>query len=339
MNCIDINEKMSLYIDNLLDDSERALFEQHLSECKSCSETYEMIISNIKMCHMVPEVSLPLGFKEDLHNRLIAEQRKKKKAQKDWRPYGVVAAAVLVMFISAIQGQFFNKTESTQDIAKAERSNIGSKWTLANDSDEKLMEKMKGSDMYMADSAVPEMAEAEAEASAEDTQFYGIQSAKDEKGLVPPSTKTFQGHITAHDTSIDALTVFLEQFSEYHDNISIHTETQIRSDIPEITIEMPPELFHDYLYFISEYPEITGYQVDIVNYSDMYSDKVAQVTSLEHMLGNMQYDYESKSEGIDKENLKVKIDALNIQISEKNNEIQKLLNEASKAYIEIEITQ
>ena len=67
MNCKDMNELLSLYIDNELSDTERKGFEDHLEACEACRHEVEEISQLVHACCEIEEAELPEGFKQELH--------------------------------------------------------------------------------------------------------------------------------------------------------------------------------------------------------------------------------------------------------------------------------
>jgi len=104
--CNEINELMSLYIDNLLDDSTRAEFEEHINTCASCREELDGLKKVIELCRNVDEVELPEGFREELHQKLVAEKEKLYKSKgtnllgKYIRICSTIAACLLISFFA-----------------------------------------------------------------------------------------------------------------------------------------------------------------------------------------------------------------------------------------------
>ncbi len=276
MNCIDINEKMSLYIDHLLEASEKCDFEKHLSECSDCMEAYELISANIKLCNEIPELELPANFKDQFHTKLMAEKRKSNATKRNWRTYGVVAAALFIVFASTFQNMFSNK--STQDIAKKESSSIGSKWTLSNDSDESLKEQMSIAKVPEEEDAIEapmsimsggvENTDTVADFAQDDTlketeQDYGrrMDMLDDSSSSSDGTVKTYDGFISVQNDSLDQVMAFLDPFLLEHPNIIASSDSG--SDDLKITLTMPTEIFMYSLDFVTQYSNVTGYNVDI----------------------------------------------------------------------------
>jgi len=77
-----IIELMSLYIDGELDSETKREFEEHIETCESCrSELYELK-EIVDVLGEVEEVELPSGFKEQLHEKLVAEKKKNESESK-----------------------------------------------------------------------------------------------------------------------------------------------------------------------------------------------------------------------------------------------------------------
>ncbi len=348
MNCQDINEKMSLYIDNLLEDSERKKFEKHLSECSACREEYQLITENIKLCNDIPEVKLPVDFKEGLHKKLLTEKRKNKLIRTDWRTYGVVAAAVLIVFVSAFQNMFMKDT--SQDTAQEESSSIGSKWTLANDSDEKLQKEMNtaGSPQPKADDAAQEpltmAADQDTSAIEDSTHDFGESDVRstDMFLLAAPSSvdtaKSYEGSIHVSSDSLETVEAFIEPFMESHPDIVMNVSADNESADWEIKLTMPSELFTGCLDYITQYSNITEYHVDIRDYSEEYDALNSEIMALNRLAAKIENDMgltENEEENESNEKRLEQIET--VQIPEKNNALEKIKNEFKTSVILIDI--
>lgn len=65
-----MNEMMSLYIDNLLNDEERKAFEAHIHNCPECKEELNLLQSMVGDFNDFVEVELPVGFHEELMDKI-----------------------------------------------------------------------------------------------------------------------------------------------------------------------------------------------------------------------------------------------------------------------------
>lgn len=252
MNCTDIQENISLYIDDLLDARDKQLVEEHLSECKNCAQEYEMLQANIEALKSIPQVELPEGFKDKLHSKLVAEQKKSK--MKSWRSYSVIAAAVLIMVVSALQNQFYDKagTESAQE--EAGSGGMKSKWMLANDMRDQSADNIEMSKDESEDAAAPEMAADMPKAAmfAEDVVL-----------------KDFEGHVTIKDESTEEAVDYIR---EYVIVSSWFTEIEVDEIDDEgkvkIQLQVSSGGFDLLLDHITAYPNVTDFNVSVMNMNE-----------------------------------------------------------------------
>lgn len=112
LNCGDMNELMSLYIDGELGKEERSAFENHIRVCDSCRREFEELKEIVDVCRETKEVELPTGFREELHARLllVSEQESVRKGRlllgsKRIRLLSSIAAGILVILLA---GSFYD---------------------------------------------------------------------------------------------------------------------------------------------------------------------------------------------------------------------------------------
>lgn len=99
MKCEDYQERISLYVDDVLTLDEKKQLEKHLEHCLSCRETLETLLMMKSVMHEIKEVEVPKTFHDDLHKRLCQEVKPKKKVYK-WMPYASgLVAALLIGFV------------------------------------------------------------------------------------------------------------------------------------------------------------------------------------------------------------------------------------------------
>lgn len=131
MNCSEVNELISLYIDNELNEKERADFEEHLQSCETCRREVEEITRLVQACGGIEEEELPEGFKEELHVKLVAadagENAEKKLLifpLKKIRMFVSIAAGFVVVVLAALLFRAMlltpSKTESSANDMLAE---------------------------------------------------------------------------------------------------------------------------------------------------------------------------------------------------------------------------
>ncbi|NLK71782.1 MAG: hypothetical protein GX285_02030 [Clostridiales bacterium] len=347
MNCGDIREKMSLYIDNLLNEDEEADFRRHLSECKACNEEYEFITKQIKQMQKMPEVELPKGFKEELHAKLLSEQRIKSRKKMNWRAYGAIAAVLLVVVVSVAQSDLLKlkmksqnmdlaKQESAADSAAPEEVLIASDTAAADRGAGDINKMMITAEMESGEALdAPMFRIARAPEGNQYRSLTGTASSEAALQL----NNVYLGYVTMKNMDVNELSAFVKTYENYNDDIYIQAESKIYPDIPEITISMLPESFDGYLQYILGNPNTLNHHVDVIDYSDSYNNELNELISLENAKETLESECDSITEEAYKEDMGKKINEIENQINIKNVEIQNLVNEASRAYITIEIQE
>jgi len=72
MDCKDVKENLSAYIDDMLDKQIKILVDQHLAECKSCRQELSSMLSVVEELKDTGGLKAPEDFLESLHDRLSA---------------------------------------------------------------------------------------------------------------------------------------------------------------------------------------------------------------------------------------------------------------------------
>jgi len=102
MNCDEIRELLSLYIDNNLEQEQMTEIEKHLLVCGACKKEFEEIVILINAMKNLPEVEFPTQFDSRLREELkIVTESKRKKAKQNKRiRYSSFAAVFLIGIFS-----------------------------------------------------------------------------------------------------------------------------------------------------------------------------------------------------------------------------------------------
>lgn len=102
MNCDEIRELLSLYIDNNLEEEQMIEIEKHLLVCDACKKEFEGIVLVINTMKNLPEVEIPAQFDSRLREELkIASESKRKKVIQNKRiRYSSIAAVFLIGIFS-----------------------------------------------------------------------------------------------------------------------------------------------------------------------------------------------------------------------------------------------
>jgi len=82
MKCPDIENLLSDYIDDVLDEETKQFVDAHLDECTRCSTSLASLTSVVGKLQDAPEVKAPESFLADLHARMDKEQEKQTGVKK-----------------------------------------------------------------------------------------------------------------------------------------------------------------------------------------------------------------------------------------------------------------
>lgn len=137
MNCEQVQELLSPYIDDVLETDAVHAVDRHLETCGECSKEYQELVSMISMLKAMGDEDLPEGFNERLMGRIKAVNPSRKRFLiPSWLPAGAAAAILVALFFGAaprvfqmdeqfIQGDKGIHQEIASD-SQADRSNTRS---------------------------------------------------------------------------------------------------------------------------------------------------------------------------------------------------------------------
>lgn len=103
MKCDECKDKISLYIDGMVDEAEEKAIVAHLDLCETCQKEYEVLTEMIQVLKFSDDIDMPRAFHEDLMRRLKQEQKVTPIRGKRFKwgyPAGLVATFLvgLIMF-------------------------------------------------------------------------------------------------------------------------------------------------------------------------------------------------------------------------------------------------
>jgi hypothetical protein len=98
MNCEQVQELLSPYIDDMLEKDEMNKVSKHLETCSCCADEYRRLLNLVCALRALGEEDLPEGFNERLINRLN-KINKKSFVIPSWASVAAVAAVLMVLFL------------------------------------------------------------------------------------------------------------------------------------------------------------------------------------------------------------------------------------------------
>lgn len=128
MNCNEVIDNLSLYIDDELNEEEKRLYEEHLNSCEACRNLIEEYKNLIAALNNLPDEEPPVGYCKRLHKKLLETNKadkfeatiitdiskKKRNNSFKWVKYGGLAASlVLVLLVYSLNNHgFMNKSSN-----------------------------------------------------------------------------------------------------------------------------------------------------------------------------------------------------------------------------------
>lgn len=99
--CNEIEERLSEFLDDVIEESEKAEFQEHIDKCEACANEYIKLNALVRELNTLPDEPLPPDFKEKLHNRLVKESKTIVYSYftHNWKKYSAVAAGILLVIL------------------------------------------------------------------------------------------------------------------------------------------------------------------------------------------------------------------------------------------------
>lgn len=113
MQCKDVREILSPYLDGFLEPEEQRKVERHLESCPACQAQYADLRHTVELLRELPEVTPPAGFRKQLREQLealeqpvpVATGSARSKGRGGWRNWmGMLAAAAVLVVALGISG-------------------------------------------------------------------------------------------------------------------------------------------------------------------------------------------------------------------------------------------
>jgi hypothetical protein len=125
MNCDQVQEQLSEYIDGRIDSKARAEVEEHLSSCVDCTELAASLTSTAQMVAAEPQVEPPMGFTTRVMAHVQDEASKPSLWQRwsAWSRLNIPMQAAAVILIAVLAVFLYQNSERRQQPSQmAQRS-------------------------------------------------------------------------------------------------------------------------------------------------------------------------------------------------------------------------
>lgn len=357
MNCNDVKDNLSLYIDDELNEEEKKLMDEHLKSCTECSKELEEHRKLIQMLNDLPDEEPPAGYCKRLHEKLLnAELPRIEDKEKDkvleipkktrssrfkWLKYGGLAASLaLILLVYGLNNNNL-MSKSSNEMASYDRA-----------------EAPQAAPMEPATGAMPpdmnggnyeyNIAEAEKDKLG-DMGVRGEESAGQislmaadaremkiiKTGNLYVQTKDYDKFLNETTLKIESLGGFIENnntevYQVYNDEKLMHGSLKIR---------VPQNTFYEAIAFLEQTTDIRRKTTNESDVTKEYYEKDNKVKNLEVQEQHLR-DLFEKATTVDEmlqiENelrrIRTEIDALNISLADIN-------DRASMSTIDLEVEE
>ena len=333
MKCDEINDRLSLYIDNELSPEEMRQVEEHLQSCEICQKEYEDYKNLISVLNGLPEEEPPEGYCKRLHKKLL-ENRPQGKAKKQtskimslnrskWLKYGSIAAALVLVIAVAGINNFGGmgmkaKNQSSYDMSTTEAPAAPQAMPMEPQNGAVDEESMGGYEKdydYTRD---------EASHKADDSIM--TTSVIDQKEMKIIKTGTISAETEDYDTFLNDLSIKISSVGGFLE--SNNTEVyQVFNDeklmYGSIRIRVPQENFYELVDYLENAIEVKRKNINETDVTKDYYEKDNRVKNLEVQEQHLR-DLFEKATTVEEmlliENelrrVRTEIDALNISLSD-----------------------
>lgn len=328
MKCNEICDKLSLYIDNELNDEEMQEMEEHFKSCENCQKELKEYKNLISLLQSLPEEEPPDGYCKRLHNKLLEKspQLKAKKASKiisinrsKWMKYGSIAAALVLVLLVANMNNISNygaksKSQSNYDMAggRAEYYGVVPEAPQVAPQTESLSEEYSNQSMDIRGNA-----------KYDSIMIASLEEQKEMKiiktGSISAQTENYDVFLNDLSMKINTLGGFLESnntevYQVYNDKKLMYGSIKIR---------IPQESFYELVEYLENTVEVRRKNVNETDVTKDYYEKDNRVKNLEVQEQHLRELFE-KANTVEEmlliENelrrIRTEIDALNISLSD-----------------------
>lgn len=364
MNCNEVRDNLSLYIDDELNDVEKRLMDEHLKNCTECSKELDEYKKIIQALSELPDEEPPAGYCKRLHQKLldvsletkedaeitkINEIPKKRNIKFKWVKYGGLAAAfVLIILVSGLNnGLRMGKSSNefaydTNQATEAPAEYPSAMPEVAPTAP--ATENYKGSsEYYLSDNIDKDKAirEEEGIAPADSNGQISLMAvdAREMKiiksGNLYVQTKDYDSFLNSITAKIDSLGGFVENnttevYQVYENEKLMHGRLKIR---------VPQENFYETVNYLEETTDIRRKNINEQDVTKEYYEKDNKVKNLEVQEQHLRDLFEKATtveEMLQIENelrrIRTEIDALNISLADIN-------DRASMSTIDLEVEE
>ena len=341
MNCNEISDKLSLYIDNELSPEEMQQVEEHLNSCENCQKVLDEYKNLISVLQSLPEEEPPEGYCKRLHEKLLMERSQKETkgtwkiknfSRSKWMKYGSIAAAlVLVLLVAGINNLgnmglgMKSENESAYDmsLAEAPAQSFGSAAAPTAPMEEPAMpeeaEGMGYDDEYKYNRG---------EISYQSNDSIVTTSSTDQREMKIIKTGTIYAQTEDYDKFLNDLSMKVNSlggFMESNNTQVYQVYNEEKLMYGNLKIRVPQESFYELVDYLENATDVRRKNINETDVTKEYYEKDNKVKNLEIQEQHLRELFEKATtveEMLLIENelrrIRTEIDALNLSLSDIN---------------------
>lgn len=318
MNCDDIKENITLYIDNELEADEMILIKNHIEHCDSCKKEYEEYKKLIDILHNLTDEEPPKGYCKRLHEKLLKTKLQEKSSFRfKLMKYGSIAAAFVLVISAVYVASLGNglrggmSKNQNYDMAPAEAPSTAEESkseSYAGNENNKIAE-ITADDNRSADFQIM------AQAKVADTREMKIIKA----GSIITQTESYDLFIKDLIAKVEFLGGYIEQNDTNVRNVYGDRELKYGN----IKIRVPQDKFYEFVTFLEENSKINQKNITETDVTKEYYDKDNQIKNLEiqenqlrELFGKAQTVQDMLQIENELRRIRTEIDSLNMSLSD-----------------------
>lgn len=287
-NCADYQLWLSLYIDNCLEDHEKAQLEEHLNSCPQCRKELQELQETVSIFNSLAEEEFipPASFRIELHQKLKKEQKAQKITFMDkvidfvgkkprwvWMPLTV---AVLFLFIIVPMVNNFNSFDMNAFYSEgvkeemAPRENFENKVSFQETLD--IAPKQEMASLRAGESAMGMMAEEEGKTLAKDVSAVERKIIK--TGHINLQVDSYKKTALEVNSMVDEMNGYIVQENTY---VYDPNHKLLKGNI---AIRIPVERFEEALSRLENMGNTNNRSVDSQDVTEEYVDVESRLNAM-----------------------------------------------------------
>lgn len=270
MNCNEFNEKISLYIDNQLNDMQKKEFEQHLNSCDKCKNDYNQMVQILEFARDCEQEELPSNYKATLREKLEECQRSNvKKKRINWKKYSAIAAGLLVIVtsVSLLSSSDMKQYDEAENKSSYEYDSMGSNTNqVADEAPKSIAPNTKKFEISPNSVATNDTIQ----------EKNGLEKRK----IIENANLSLE--VDNFDKTTSDIIIYVEKSGGFIEssNEQIRTTSRGKSKYGDMVIRIPSDQFRDTLTYIKTLGQINGSESATNDITGSYMDVDSEVKNL-----------------------------------------------------------